>query len=332
MSGIVELGSVFWGLSQGYAIEKIIGIALAYQLGNILRFFVTPKMAKYESVWAGIVLLISLIIPSLLKYPTIKFFATLIMFALFSTILQNVRSSAQGNIPRWQKRSSRVVGFVLSAVVYVANSYSMIALSALLLFFSLRTDNYSYDKWLVNWKRGVYGSRVCWSMVTHQAHYFAYNYLLLIIVMNTCKNPLIATICFALNWVPYTVTEPLIQKLKWNKWKEIAVCAHIFNAVILLTMFFVVTQNIYFTVALWVLTGFGGGNVFCIKKALVNRIEYNKHVWSFSEQIGHILGVCSALIVSVLCRELRFSMVVAAFYALITIPIMLVTMKKRAIR
>lgn len=329
MSGMVELGSVFWGISQGYSVVKIIGIAMAYQMGNILRFAVTPKIAKFENVFAGIVLLLSIGMPFLPINSTIRYVATLVIFMLFSTVLQNIRSSVQGNIPRWQKRSSRVVGFVLSAIVYMVSMQSMIVLSLLLLLFSIKTDNYSYDNWLSNWRKGVYGERVCWPMVTHQAHYFAYNYILLIMVMNTFNNPWIATICFALNWIPYTITEPLIQKLKWRKWKELSIIAHLFNAVVLTAMYFIVTKNIYYIVALWVLTGFGGGNVFCIKKALSDKVKYDKNVWSFSEQIGHIVGVSSALIIAMICNELRVSMIVAALYASLTIPIIMYALKRR---
>jgi hypothetical protein len=331
MSGMVELGSVFWGISQGYSVVKIIGIAMAYQMGNILRFAVTPKIAKFESILAGFVLLLSIGTPFLPADSIIKYIATLVMFMFFSTVLQNVRSSVQGNIPRWQKRSSRVIGFVLSAIVYVANIQSMIVLSLLLLFFSLKTANYSYDNWLSNWRKGAYGERVCWAMVTHQAHYFAYNYILLIIVMAAFNNSLIATICFALNWIPYTITEPLIQKLRWRKWKELSILAHVFNAVVLLAMYYMVSKNIYYTVALWVLTGFGGGNVFCIKKALSDTVKYDKNVWSFSEQIGHVLGVCTALIISFVCNEMRVSMFVATLYALLTIPTIMYTMKRKRI-
>ena len=329
MSGIVELGSVFWGISHGYSVTMIIGIALAYQMGNILRFAVTPKIAKFESIIAGIVLLLSVGLPFLPTNSAIHYGATFVMFMLFSTVLQNIRSSVQGNIPRWQKRSSRVVGFVLSAIVYVVSTESMITLSLLLLLFSLKTDNYSYGNWLSNWSKGMCGDRVCWSMVTHQAHYFTYNYILLIMVMNTFKNPLIATLCFALNWIPYTITEPLIQKLRWKKWKELSIFAHIFNTMVLTVMYFVVTNNIYYTVALWVLTGFGGGNVFCIKKALSDKVKYDKNAWSLSEQIGHIVGVTSALVIALVCNELRVSMIIAALYALLTIPIIIYTLKRR---
>lgn len=63
------------------------------------------------------------------------------------------------------------------------------------------------------------GKRVYWSMVTRQAHYFIYNYILLIMVMNIFNNPLIAIFCFAFDWIPYTITKLLIQKLRWEKWK-----------------------------------------------------------------------------------------------------------------
>ena len=59
MSGIAELGSVFWGIRYGLSIPQILGLALAYQLGNILRFLVTPKIAKLQNVICVLVCTIS---------------------------------------------------------------------------------------------------------------------------------------------------------------------------------------------------------------------------------------------------------------------------------
>lgn len=62
-------------------------------------------------------------------------------------------------------------------------------------------------------------------------------------------------------------------------------------------------KNIYYTVALWVLTGFGGDNVFCIKKALSDKVKYDKNAWFLFEQIGHIVGVTFALTIAMVCNE-----------------------------
>ena len=62
MSGMVELGTVFLGITLHFNLTLIIGLAMAYQLGNILRFFVTEKIAKYQTLFSAITLLLSLIV------------------------------------------------------------------------------------------------------------------------------------------------------------------------------------------------------------------------------------------------------------------------------
>lgn len=328
MSGIAELGSVFWGIRYGFSIPQILGMALAYQLGNILRFWVTPKIAKLQNIICIFVCAISVSMYFLNKQTVFSYVATFIMFMLYSTVLQNIRSAVQGDIPRWKKRSCRVLGFIASAIVYINPVIVFIVLNLALLYFSIKLPKFSYDRWLIKWKSGEYGSKVAWAMVTHQAHYFAYNYILLVLTMMYFQNPLVTTLWFAGNWIPYTITEPLVKKLNWNRWYFIAISAHIFNSVILLGMFLGYGYNIYITVGLWVLTGFGGGNVFCIKKALEKKVKYEKSVWSFSEQIGHICGVASALILSLVSDKVEYSMIIAVVFALLTAPIIMRTLKE----
>lgn len=323
ISGIVELGSVFWGIKYGFSIPQIMGMALAYQLGNILRFFVTPKIAKLQNAICVFVCIISISLCSINKKSLLGYIAAFLMFMLFSTILQNVRSAVHGSIPRWKKRSCRVFGFIASAIVYINPAVVVVVLSFILLCFSIKLPKFSYEHWFINWKNGKFGPKVAWAMVTHQAHYFAYNYILVVLTMMYFQNPLVTTLWFAGNWIPYTITEPLVKKFNWNKWCIIAVSAHLFNAVILLGMFFAYGYNIYITVGLWVLTGFGGGNVFCIKKALEKKVKYEKSVWSFSEQIGHIVGVFSALVLSLVSYKVEYSMIVAVAFALLTVPIII---------
>ena len=326
-SGMVELGSVFWGIKNGYSLTGIICMALAYQLGNILRFFVTPKIARFQNLFVALTLTLSVVLLFMDPASCLGMTAAAVMFTLFSTMLQNIRSASQGDIPRWQKRSCRVVGFVLSALIYVYPTGCMVLLCGILLFFSIKLNKYSYDRWFGKWVSGEHGKRICWAMVTHQAHYFAYNYLMVILVMQHFDNPLATTLWFAANWIPYTITEPLVHKLKWNKWYTVALGAHYFNAAVLLGMFLFVDKVMFAALCLWVLTGFGGGNVFCIKKALAVRTVYDKSVWSFSEQIGHVLGVISAVAVVVCGIDMKYSMLVGAAYALQTVPIIMLSVK-----
>lgn len=200
--------------------------------------------------------------------------------------------------------------------------------SCLLLYFSLRLDHFFYDNWLVNWKKGVFGERICWAMVTHQAHYFSYNYVMLIVVMQRYQNALIAVLWFAANWIPYTITEPLVQKLKWNMWYLIAISAHLFNSAVLLGMFLFLEKNIVVALCLWVLTGFGGGNVFCIRRALRVRIEYDKDVWNFSEQVGHILGCAVSIAIIYMGMAPKYTLLAAVAFALITVPVIIHTVQR----
>ena len=203
----------------------------------------------------------------------------------------------------------------------------MVLLCGILMFFSIKLNKYSYDRWLEKWVSGEHGKRICWAMVTHQAHYFAYNYLMVILLMQHFDNPLITTLWFATNWIPYTITEPLVHKLKWSNWYIVALCAHYINAAVLLGMFLLVDKDLYATLCLWVLTGFGGGNVFCIKKTLEVRSVYGKSVWGFSEQIGHVLGVISAIAVVICGIDMKYSMLVGSVYALLTVPVIMLSVK-----
>lgn len=329
ISGMVELGTVFLGAKLGLPLVAILGLALAYQFGNILRFFVNKKIAEIQNIVVAVVFVLSLIIACAQKWYALSYLCLILYYILYSTFLQNIRSAVQGEIPRWKKRSCRVLGFVLSSLFFVLPIPLLIICAAILLYYSIILEKFDYEGWLKSWKEGKIGSRICLAMVTHQAHYFAYNYVVLYLVLSHFNNPYIAAACFAANWIPYTITEPLVQKLKWEKWFMIAVFAHVFNALVLLGMLLFFNFNIGISIGLWVLTGFGGGNVFCIKKALASTVIYDKNVWSFSEQIGHILGVITALILTVLSIPGEYTMVAAVVYALLTVPIIVRKSGKR---
>jgi hypothetical protein len=120
----------------------------------------------------------------------------------------------------------------------------------------------------------------------------------------------------------------LIKLTKFNNWLAIVICAHLFNATILLGMYMFLDVNIVVALCLWIFTGFGGGNVFSIRKALARRKEYDQVVWSFSEQVGHIVGVVSALIVYWVCMEMKVTLITGAVFALATIPVTCMTLLK----
>lgn len=79
---------------------------------------------------------------------------------------------------------------------------------------------------------------------------------------------------------------------------------------------------------LYLLTGFGGGNVFCIRKALKPKVDYHDNIWMLSEQIGHMLGLVACLIMVILIGY-NYTLLLGAAFALATIPIIVGTIKKK---
>ena len=322
LSGAIELGTIFVGIKYGFPLTGILGLALAYQSGNVFRFFVNKKISKYQTIFVLVTLILGFVLLLNKTNPSISWFILCVYYLLYSTFLQNIRSVVQGDIPRWKKRSCRVIGFMLSFTFYLFPNALLIITSALLLYFSIKEEKFHYEGWIKSWINGEYRHRICWTMVTHQAHYFVYNYVLLYLIFEHFLNPIVAAGCFVANWIPYTITEPMVKKMKWNCWYKIAVLAHLFNSAVLLGMYVFYDVNIYISVLLWVLTGFGGGNVFCVKKALSEKTVYEKTVWNFSEQIGHILGVSVAIVLCMSGIKYSLTMIASMFFAVITIPIL----------
>ena len=325
LSGIIELGTIFFGLKYNYSTLQILGLALSYQLGNILRFFINERVSKYKNIiWVSITFLsVALMIVKPLR---LKYCVAILFFLLLSTMLQNTRSAVKGDAPKWKKRSCRVLGFISSAIVFFCAPYVYIVISAVLTIINIHLPKYSYDNWIIEMaKNHTFKNNICYPMVTHQAHYFAYNYLILIACFEYYKSPIIATLWFAGNWIPYTITEPLVKKTKMNNWMSIAIFAHLFNAVILSSMSIFVNKNLIIVLLLWILTGFGGGNVFCVKKALEPYAEYSKKNWSLSEQIGHVLGVVFSIIMYSIFKNIQSSLFGAAGFAILTIPTIILT-------
>lgn len=135
---------------------------------------------------------------------------------------------------------------------------------------------------------------------------------------------LVPVLWFVANWVPYTITEPLVRTLKLERYyRGIAIGAHVFNALVLTGVYLCLLRgSMTGALCLWILTGFGGGNVFCIREALKPAAEYATDVWMFSEQLGHILGLAACL-VTVWLSGTSAVMLLGALFAAVTIPVIL---------
>ena len=336
MSGMVELGTILWGLSKGFSIDKCVLLAFAYQLGNVFLYFITKRVSRLMPFTLVISAALGILTLFLENNSTSLFIVSVFMYILLSTCIQLTRESVKSqveNLKKWKKRSFRVVGFFASAIMYTpAGTYILIACSAALFVFSFIIPRFGFDDWMNRRKAGEIKNPVCLAMITHQAHYFVYTYVLLALVFCYYKSPLIAAVWFVVNWIPYTITEPLVQKLKLTNYYAIGIIAHLFNGIILIAMWLLSGKgNILATVLLWMFTGFGGGNIFCVKKALAKTKEYDHDTWMFSEQLGHLLGMISCVLVIKLFNY-ETTMLVGAIFALITIPVIVLTVNQKKIK
>ena len=324
-SGIIELGAVLWGAGAGYSVDACLGLALAYQIGNILLFFINKKIRRIQPAFAFVAVIFAAG-TVFLHHKLLLYICAFMCFALLSTIIQTLRSAVKSKEPRWRKRVFRVMGFLLSAVMYSHGSHTLLAISISTFVLTVCSPRFEDDCWLRALIKGEYGkNRICITMTVHQMHYFVYCYSMLLMTLFIYKKSILATFWFIANWIPYIITEPLIKSTKSRKWLLFFTAGHLIVASLLLGMYISIESYSLIAMLLWTLTGFGGGNVFCIKESLLKYKEYHEKVWVFSENVGHLFGVVFALLVNHFFRSLKPTLLLGFVFALLTIVLMRLT-------
>ncbi|HIU05680.1 MAG TPA: hypothetical protein IAD14_09505 [Candidatus Coprousia avicola] len=322
LSGAIELGGIFWALGQGYGVVYAVGMTVAYQLGNIFLFLITRRIRKLQSLFVCVALILGRAVALLPGGSAVAYALCFVEVVLLSTLLQTMRSAVKGSEPRWRKRVFRVVGFAVSGVFFFAGNALMAAVPALLLALSVVTPRFDDGCWAARLIRGEYGdNRLCVAMVLHQMHYFVYCYAMLIIAFLGTGSPLAAGLWFVGNWVPYIATEPLAKATKSSNWMVFFLGGHILVSTVLLGMYAVLSHSLTAALILWVLTGFGGGNVFCIKQLFECKRSYHSQIWVLSENIGHLLGVAALAGIALAGISLDITLLIAAALALSTVVV-----------
>lgn len=331
LSGVVELGCVFWGLRKEFSMLMIVGLVFAYQLGNIIQYYIPKKVEHYSQYYLMGSLLTCILGEFTSEYVVVQYILAFVTLLIDSTFLQLERESVKGIVKeweKWKKRACRVVGFFVASAMYSDFGTWILALSILtLIIIGFIGPDFGYDRWFSNFtKKGQTEPKICLAMITHQAHYFVYTYVLCMFVYYEYNNALIASIWFVLNWIPYTITEPLVKVLKIEKYyNTIGIVAHIFNGIVLIGVFlFLDNSHILAAVLLWMLTGFGGGNIFCVRKGMSKYVNYDNDTWMYSEQVGHVLGMISCIIL-VAFNIPEYTMIASAVFAFVTVPIIIAT-------
>jgi hypothetical protein len=140
----------------------------------------------------------------------------------------------------------------------------------------------------------------------HHAHYFAYCYTFWLI-LKPALWPWTAAL-FPLGWVGYWIIERLMRTSANRNLLWLAI-GHLVCAACLILM--VSWQSSTGVLALWVLTGLGGGTAYMLDSIFrsPNREAY--------ENAGHIAGCLGAALVIFLWQDVRASLVLGAALAVL---------------
>lgn len=292
LSGVAELGGVYLGITWGLPIHFIILLPLFYQVGNLLTN-ILPSKAFWGIAVAGIVFVL-LVIYS--WYPSLWIFA--VQLALTSYCIQLVRSRNKRSCATWLKRSFRVAGFALSPLMCFKNGQVIILLSMILCIFSLIRETLSRDaKKVALPTRKNKTLEISLVMVFHQLHYFIYSYMIPIYVSQKTGNLVASALLFSLSWVIYLIPQTIAEKLHIIHYKTMFFCCHAFLGLCMAAMSIsAYFDNISLVLLFWILTGLGGGSVFCIKHLYKKSAPANMDL---SENIGHFLGPILAIAVCI---------------------------------
>lgn len=301
LTGVIEVGTVLYAINQGYSVVQVLMLVLAYQIGC---FFPTNVMLKKP-----VLIIFGCIAFALAVFCSYIPSLWLLVFAVLfiSPCLQMARSIQKSSVSTGAKRAFRILGFAVSPL------FSPILLSAMALIIVVITVfNKKPDKNELNFRSVPLPNFI---MIVHQMHYFSYAYIVLIIANTFDKyNGFLTALIFVLGWVTYTSAQYIFRGKRYFTY---LVCGHIFLVLVLFTM--AICSSEIVKVVLWILTGFGGGTVFCIKEVLKQCGKYDKYALETSENYGHLLGVICSIATYSVFRSMDAPIVFASICAAITV-------------
>lgn len=301
LSGLLELGVVLAGARAGLPLTWLLVVALFYQLGVLAAGVTTVGVT-----WVQTICLIATVVAAADHNAAMT--ATAVCLISFAIHRLRSMSKANARVGTTGKRIARVAGFILAAG-FSGSALAMVGIMTGLLTFLVPQ---------VAEGRRVVPSRVRpidAAMVAHQAHYFAYAYVVPVVLLSlTGFNMLASAAAFSAGWMSYTAAPALLGSLPTRR---VVVIGHVAVAVVLLLMSQTATghSSIPF-MFLWFLSGFGGGTVFGIRRlAEPDPQGSSTDTW---EDVGHLAGVTVALGVTALGASPTALFTASAVLALIT--------------
>lgn len=287
LSGVIELGSVYVGIKLDLPVSMIMLLPFWYQLGNLLMAYIPKKRSVY------FILSVLTIILSVINITNFNYYAFSLQLSACSLCIQTAREGNKKNCPAWLKRSARILGFATSPIMLFQHGQLTLIIGTLFATYLLLKMQNAPTK-----KRMFIQSELAlsWVMIFHQLHYFVYTYIMPIYIYNITRSYLLSSISFAITWIVYLTPQTIIEKFSKINYKQIFFIGHSFLAICMGAMFWSSYNKFVWVVLLsWLLTGLGGGTVFCIKHLSV---KYERINMDLSENIGHVLGPLIAIVIS----------------------------------
>lgn len=210
----------------------------------------------------------------------------LIIIFIFSATLQTLRKEYKTKVSTLMKRCFRILGFLGGFYITLKVMFFLFLITFKFLIFSNPLERNT----LKNNYKNTWLDKI---MIIHQLHYFSYSYFMFIYLFQIFRDKrFMIFLIFSLSWIIYSIIPKVIKS---NNYKEILFYGHLFLA---FNMFFLgFFKNEYVITALWLITGIGGGTVYCIHKINEELKITTKNSVIVSEGIGHILGVFLGMIV-----------------------------------
>lgn len=292
LSGIIELGAVYLGIVQQLPIHMIIMLTFFYQIGNIMTN-ILPQRTSLNIFLAGVVGLLSIMY---YLYPDFRILA--VQLVLSSFCIQIVRVQYKSSCPAWLKRIFRIGGFALSPIMLIGSGQAIFLLSVVLCIFLAWKNvivQVQNKKILKDKKTRMPGISLV--MIFHQMHYFVYTYVMPIYFFRITKSIWLSSLIFSVTWIVYLLPQTIAEKISSINYRKMFFFCHIFLGICMAS----IAASVYFyntamVLIFWILTGLGGGSVFCIKYLSK---KYKTINMDFSENIGHFLG---PLVAAVSCQ------------------------------
>lgn len=299
LTGVLELGVVLFAARSGRPVWNVVGLGLLYQVASLFvhPFTLAPRQYRILLVAGAAAGAVTLLAPMAIA-PAVAF---------SSVGLQGIREEqlATVSVATLPKRLTRIVGFIGAAAF---SAWFLLAIPLLVgLVACLRPAPAGRAA------RRPIGRPTPHEllMVVHQTHYFAYSYVLLFVLVGFHPASAAAAAgSFALGWVTYSLAPSLLGRLRPL---STLVTGHVLVTAILVIIALGVQHAVVVTAA-WILGGFGGGTVFCIK-VLAGRSDpptKNMETW---ENVGHVSGAVVALLAVVLAPVSGAFIAAAAFAA-----------------